>query len=110
MSKSKPYSAVDVSGVVPERLSGGRAGQAVVVGFDIGKLEMLAAPRWGEGDFSRPWRVQNPGQIADVVGLLSRLAVGRQLRVALEPSGTYGDALRQACHDAGLAVLRVSPK
>lgn len=110
MSKSKPYSAVDVNRVVPEQLSCGRAGRAVVVGFDIGKLEMLAAPRWGEGDFSRPWRVANPGQIADVVGLLLRLAVGRQLRVALEPSGTYGDALRQACSDAGLVVLRVSPK
>jgi transposase len=110
MSKSKPYSAVDVNRVALEQLTGGRAGRAVVVGFDIGKLEMLAAPRWGEGDFSRPWRVANPGQVADAVGLLVRLAVGRQLRVALEPSGTYGDALRQALHDAGLLVLRVSPK
>ena len=45
-----------------------------------------------------------------MVRLLVPLARGRQLRVALEPSGTYGDALRQACQDAGLSVLRVSPK
>ena len=42
--------------------------------------------------------------------MLVQLAQGRQLRVALEPSGTYGDPLRQALHDAGLPALRVSPK
>ena len=30
--------------------------------------------------------------------------------MALEPSGTYGDPLRQALSDAGIAVVRVSPK
>jgi len=30
--------------------------------------------------------------------------------VGLEPSGTYGDALRQALSDAGIAARRVSPK
>ena len=46
----------------------------------------------------------------EVVGLRRGLAVGRRVRVALEPSGTYGDALRQALDDAGLEALRVSPK
>ena len=30
--------------------------------------------------------------------------------MALEPSGTYGAALRQGLQDAGLAMRRVSPK
>jgi transposase len=110
MSKSKPYSALAVNNVALESLTRGRDGRDVVVGCDIGKYEILAAPRWAANDFSRPWRIANPKQIPDVVGLLTLLACGRQLRVALEPSGTYGDALRQACHDAGLTVLRVSPK
>jgi transposase len=110
MKKSKPYSAVGVNHVEFERLTEGREGLDVVVGCDIGKYQMRAVPRWGNGDFGRPWRVANPGQVPELVGLLARLAQGRQLRLALEPSGTYGDALRQACHDAGLAVLRVSPK
>jgi transposase len=110
MSKSKPYSAVPVNRVVLEQLTRGRAGRDVVVGFDIGKFEVLAMPRWGDKDFSRPWCVLNPEQIPDLVGLLVQLGQGRQLRLALEPSGTYGDALRQAWHDAGLAVWRVSPK
>jgi transposase len=41
---------------------------------------------------------------------LRQLRAERGLRVALEPSGTYGDALRQALTDAGLEVRRVSPK
>jgi transposase len=110
MPKSKPYSAVPVNRVVLEQLTRGRAAVAVDVGFDIGKFEILTMPRWGDKDFSRPWRVNNPQQIPDLLGLLGQLGQGRRLRVALEPSGTYGDALRQALHDAGLEVLRVSPK
>ncbi len=110
MSKSKPYSAVPVNRVVLESLTRGRGGQDVVVGFDIGKYEVLAVQRWGNDDFDRPWSVGNPEQIGTLVGLLVRLGQGRGLRLALEPSGTYGDPLRQACHDAGLSVWRVSPK
>jgi hypothetical protein len=110
MSKSKPYSAVPVNRVVVEALTLGREGQAVVVGCDIGKYEILAVPRWGNDDFARPWRVANPEPIGTLVALLLRLGQGRQLRLALGPSGTYGDPLRQSCHDAGLSVWRVSPK
>jgi transposase len=110
MSKSKAYSAVAVNRVVPEQLLQGRQGQDVVVGIDVGKFHLLAVPRWRGQDFGRPWRVENPQQVPDLVRLLAQLAQGRSLCVALEPSGTYGDALRQALHDEGLAVLRVSPK
>jgi transposase len=110
MSKSKPYAAVPVNSIVLEQLTRGRDGLDLVVGFDIGKYELLAVPRWANHDFGRPWRIVNPLQLPELLRLLLALAPGRGLRVALEPSGTYGDALRQACHDAGLTVLRVSPK
>jgi transposase len=110
MSKSKPYSAVPVNRVVLESVTRGRAGHEVVLGCDIGKYEILAVPRWGNNDFCRPWCVANPEQIVALVRLLVQLGKDRRLRVALEPSGTYGDPLRQACHDAGLSVCRVSPK
>ena len=110
MSKSKAYAAVAVNRVLLEQLAQGRQGQEVVVGADIGKYEILAVARWAAGDFARPWRIHNPEEIPQLVGLLVQLARGRRLRVALEPSGTYGDALRQALGDAGLEVRRVSPK
>jgi hypothetical protein len=110
MKKSKAYAAVAVNAVVLEVLLQGRAGQAVVVGCDIGKYEILVVLRWGDQDFARPWRVRQPEQLPELVRLLVRLGQGRELVVALEPSGTYGEALRQALHDAGVAVRRVSPK
>src|SRR5262245_25991596 len=110
MRKSKAYAAVAVNRALLEQLTQGRPGQEVVVGADIGKFEILAVARWADGDFARPWRINNPQEIPQLVGLLVQLAQGRRLRVALEPSGTSGDALRQALHDAGLEALRVSPK
>ncbi len=41
---------------------------------------------------------------------LQRLAEGRSLTIAMESTGTYGDALRQAVTDAKLTVHRVSGK
>ena len=67
--------------------------------------------RWaGDGEFERPWSVENPWEIGRLVEQLRGLRSGRPLRVGLEPSGTYGDALRQALGEAGREVLRVSPK
>jgi transposase len=87
-----------------------REGQKVNVGFDVGKEHLFGVLRWGESDFERPWKVKNPLEIRDLVELLVELNRGRQMTVSLEPTGTYGDAARQAFGDAGLMVHRVSPK
>jgi hypothetical protein len=108
MRASRAYAAVAVNRVLLEPLTQRRHGHDLVVGLDIGKFEILAVPRWADGAFAPPGRVQNPQEIPCLLGLLVPLAQGRRLRVALEPSGTYGDALRQALHDAALPVLRVA--
>src|SRR6202022_4920455 len=63
-----------------------------------------------DGACERPWKIDNPGDILGFVGLLERLGLGRKRIVAMESSGTYGDALRQALADAGIALQRVSGK
>jgi transposase len=108
--RSRAYASIAVNDVDPVALARGREGQNLVVGLDIGKYRVLATARWPDGALARPWRVANPGAIPELVERLRALRQGRQLVVALEPSGTYGDALRQALHDAGIAVQRVSPK
>ena len=45
-----------------------------------------------------------------MIALVKRMSAGRKLVVAMESSGTYGDALRQALADAKIAVQRVSGK
>jgi transposase len=108
--RRKAYRGVRVNDVDAGALVQQRPGEEVVVGVDVGKLDLRVVVRWADGQFERPWRVINPHEIGALVQRLEVLARGRQLRVALEPSGTYGDALRQALHDAGLRVQRVSPK
>jgi transposase len=107
---SKAYSARKVNLLSLDSILEDRDGQPAWVGVDVGKIEMRAVLNWAEDDFERPWKIANPGDIGVLVEHFKRLAAGRELVVAMEPSGTYGDALRQACADAGIVAHRVSPK
>jgi transposase len=108
--KSRAYRGLAVNRVCADQVGLDREGQAVVVGVDVGKYKLSAVARWPEGAFERPWGVANPEQIPELVALLGQLAQRHPLTVALEPSGTYGDPLRQALGDADIVVQRVSPK
>src|SRR5689334_12470778 len=108
--KSKAYRGTAVNDVNWSQLSRGREGQPFTVGVDVGKYELRAVLRWPDGEFERPWKVANPGQVGALVDLLRPIAQERAVCVALEPSGVYGDPLRQALADARVNVHRVSPK
>lgn len=106
----KVYHAVGIGHVEIGRIVGGRAGLDVVMGVDVGKVELRVAGRWSDGRFEKPWSVANPGQIPELVEMLKALGEGRRLVVAMEPTGTYGDALRQALSDARIELHLVSGK
>ena len=108
--KREAYRAVDVKQVFVESLATDKAGVAAVVGLDVAKSDFLATLRWSDGRFERPWRAKNPEEIPDMIHRLQRLGDGRPLMIAMESTGTYGDALRQALTDAKLTVHRVSGK
>ncbi|MBI3467392.1 MAG: transposase [Planctomycetes bacterium] len=110
MRKSRAYRATRVKNLDWEKVFQGREGQACCIGMDVSKEEVVAVLRWSDGKFERPWRLENPQEVTTWGAALARLAMGRELIVALEPSGTYGDALRQALGDAGITPYRVSPK
>ena len=108
--KNKAYRALAVNQIHLDRLLQQRHPALVHAGLDVGKDYILCVLRWDGHDFERPWPCRNPADLAGLVQALQRVAQGRQLVVALEPTGTYGDALRQALQQAGLRVHRVSPK
>jgi transposase len=108
--KSRAYRAVDVNHLELASWLPQRSEAVVHAGLDVGKEFIWCTLRWGVNDFDRPWRVRNPFEVARLAELLSAVGHGRRLLVALEPTGTYGDALRQALQQAGLEVHRVSPK
>jgi transposase len=107
---SKAYSARNVNLIQLSSFLKDRDGHDLWVGVDVGKQEMKTVLNWAANDFERPWTAKNPSQIRLLVDHLKELSIGRKLIVAMEPSGTYGDVLRQACGDANIAVHRVSPK
>ncbi|MGC9259667.1 MAG: IS110 family transposase [Phycisphaerae bacterium] len=109
MVNSKTYRSQDVQKVDVAQMVAGREGQAVVVGVDTGKRNLYMVVRWMDGQTDRPIVVAQPEELGLAVDFLQRLAAGRNLRVAIEPTGTYGDAIRYACHGVGLSVERVSP-
>jgi transposase len=108
--KREAYRAVAVKQVFIEPLVADKAGIGAIVGVDIAKSDFLATIRWSDGRFERPWRAMNPEEIPDMIHRLQRLAAGRPLTIAMESTGTYGDAMRQALTDATLPVHRVSGK
>lgn len=108
--RRKAYAGVPVKQVDVEKLLAGREGQVAVVGNDVSKHELLVVLRWPDEHFERPWRVKNPSEIKELVALLQRIKERGPVRVALEPSGTYGDALRQALADAEFETHRVGTK
>lgn len=110
MRKRRAYRGSDVKKVLLKKVLVLAPTGAVTVGLDIGKHEILVVVRWVDGTFERPWKVKNPSEIVLLVRLLQVVAEQRVLTVAMESTGTYGDALRQALTDAKLNVHRVSGK
>ena len=109
--KKRVYSATDIMHVDWQKIREPRSDQEAVLGADVGKLEMRLVLRWKDGTFERPWAVRNPGQIAVLVERIGALSqAGHRLRVAMESTGTYGDALRQALADAKIEVHLVGGK
>ncbi len=107
MKKSKPYSALPVNRVSLEVLIRGRVGQDVVVGFDIGKFEILTVPPSRATTTSTALgRVSNPEQIPDLVRLLVQLGHGRAL--ACGP-GAIGHLRRSAARQASATTRRPCP-
>lgn len=108
--KREAYRTVAVKQVLVDSFVADRGKMSAMVGIDVAKRELIATVRWADGRFERPWKAENPGEIRDLIHRLKRLAEGRAVAVAMESTGTYGDAMRQALTDAKFDVCRVSGK
>jgi len=108
--RSRPYQRVSVKNVDLEELLKDKDGERAWVGVDVSKGWFDVVVRWGKQDFERPWKADSPGEIGLLISRLARLKQGRELAVAMESSGTYGEPFRKALTDAGIEVRRVSGK
>lgn len=109
MSK-RAYRATSVNDVNWERMARGKEGLGVHLGVDVGKFDILVVCHWSDGSFERPWRVKNPWEIPTLVAIAKQIQAERKLVVAMESSGTYGDALRQALTQHAMEIQRIGGK
>ena len=96
MKMKRSYRAKEINVVSVSRIVADREGCRGSVGIDVGQEDLFVMLRWEDGTFVGPWHVQNTTGIRGIVDFLVLLARGRKLIVAMEPTGTYGDALRYA--------------
>ena len=103
--RSIPVVDVD-AGTLLESAAEGR----LVVGIDVAKEAMVSAVMDEDRRVVGTIRWSHPFETPRFVGLVRLLAESRDVEVAMEPSGVYGDALRWQLLLAGFEVHRVSPK
>lgn len=84
-----------------------------IVALDVAKQRFVAALATATGEVVGLFRFDHPTQTREflrIVGeLVEKLGVDK-VRVAMEPTGTYGDAVRHQVVAMGVPVVMVSPK
>lgn len=104
--KKRIYRATPVKDLDLDALSARLPQEAITVGVDVAKEVMFAALLSSEAKVLGLFSWVHLSETRRVVSWLSSLSV----QVALEPSGSYGDALRYCLYEAGVPVYRVHPK
>ncbi len=109
MGKGK-YRAVFIKDVDASGLKKALSDQRCVVGIDMAKADFFASVM----DASRQVRVTvkwtHPADSREFVEFVSMLSEDATVELAMEPTGVYGDALRERLLRRGHALYRVSPK
>jgi transposase len=111
MKKKRTYQAVPVQELrVVELLPVLTAG--CIVAIDVAKQKFVVALATVTGELVKLFRFEHPTEtrvFLQVVGELREALGARQVRAVMEPTGTYGDALRFQLLEAGVSVWMVSP-
>jgi transposase len=110
MKRKRTYSSVDVEkfevSTVVSLLAVG-----CIVAVDVAKSKFVAAIATAVGEAVRLVRFEHPRQTRLFLRLLVALREAKlEPRVVMEPTGTYGDAVRYQCHQLQIPVHMMSPK
>lgn len=110
MSKKRRYRAVSVNDPSVAKLIASCGSRRAIVGIDIAKTRQFATIV-ADGEVLGTIRWEHPRESPQFIAMLVELArASDQVEAVMEPSGTYGDALRAAIGQAGVDVYRVNPK
>ncbi len=107
--KKKAYKAINIKKINLENLSAKIKDQRIVFGIDVAKKDFFGSLMNEAKDVVQTIKWTHPGQSMELVNLIKNLPAS-SLEIAIEPSGTYGDPMRQLFIETGKKVFRVSPK
>ena len=108
--KKRRYRATNVKQVNWEKIASLAAGQRMVFGVDVAKDDFFGVLMKTDRSVIETIKWVHPQQTREVGEHLLHDLDAQNLEVVMEPSGTYGDALRGYLTGLGFAVYRVSPK
>ncbi len=112
MKKKRTYKTsrvqqVQVAELLPVLLAG------CIIAIDVAKQKFVVALSTLAGEIVKLFRFDHPTETGDFLRLVQALRMGvgeDKVTAAMEPTGTYGDAVRLQLVRAGMAVQMVSPK
>jgi transposase len=84
-----------------------------IVALDVAKQKFLVALATLTGEVVKLFRFEHPTETRKFLEVVTALRAGVEpgkLKVAMEPTGTYGDAIRHQLVGAAVPVWMVSPK
>jgi len=110
MGKKRTYSSVDVEKFDIATVLAWLSGRCIVA-VDVAKTKFYAGIANEAGQVLAIVRFKHPVQTRAFLGLLEALReAGHTPQLVMEPTGTYGDALRHQCHVRGFPVYMSAPK
>jgi len=108
--KKRRYKATNVKQVNWEVVAAQTQGERIIFGVDVAKEEFFAVLMKIDQSVIDTIKWTHPQQTRELSAhLLDDLKCSR-LEVVLEPSGTYGDALRHHLSKLGFSIYQISPK
>lgn len=110
MSKKRTYGTVNVERfdlmMILQLLTVG-----CIVAIDAAKTKFVAAFATAAGEVLKLVQFEHPRQTRAFLALIEALREAKlEPHVVLEPTGTYGDAVRHQCHRLGVPVHMMPPK
>lgn len=112
MKNKRTYKSESVEQVRLERLLPLLAAGCIVA-LDVAKQKFLVALSTLSGDVVKLFRFEHPTETRRFLSIVSELqthVAPGQLKAAMEPTGTYGDAICHQLAEIGVPVWMVSPK
>jgi transposase len=110
--KKRTYQAVHVQQVRVEALLPLLVGGCIIA-LDVAKQKFVVALATLAGEIVKLLRFEHPTQTRDFLQIVEAIRAGVEagkVTAAMEPTGTYGDAVRHQLVRAGVPVRMVSPK